>query len=83
MEELTTLISPLLVALCLLFGNTIKYSLPKINNRYIPLILALLGGILSIVLNGLTTQNILIGVVSGLASTGLHQVHKGIVEKEE
>ena len=39
-----------------------------------------LGAILMIVLNGFSGQNLIIGVVSGLSATGVHQVYKGIKE---
>lgn len=85
MTELQQFLSPTIMALCLLFGNSIKTSFPKIDNKYIPSILAVLGAILFVVLEGYSGQNVIVGVVSGLSATGLHQVHKGILEdkKEE
>jgi len=68
-----------------LLGNTLKSSVPKLPNNYIPLALGLIGAILMTVLNGFSGLNLIIGVVSGLSATGVHQVYKGIKDdkKEE
>lgn len=74
---------------CLIVGYVIKNT-PAFNkaaNSYIPLIVAVLGAVLGCVANGeLTLENIVYGSVSGLASTGLHQIFSrllGIENKEE
>ena len=36
-----------------------------------------------VVLNGFSGQNLIIGVVSGLSATGVHQVYKGFLKEEE
>jgi holin len=85
MTELQQFISPMIVGLCWLIGNTLKSSVPKLPNNYIPLALGLIGAILMTVLNGFSGLNLIIGVVSGLSATGVHQVYKGIKDdkKEE
>ena len=80
MTEIQQFISPMIVGLCWLIGNTLKSSVPKLPNNYIPLVLGLIGAILMIVLNGFSGQNLIIGVVSGLSATGVHQVYKGLKE---
>ena len=80
MTELQQFISPMIVGLCWLIGNTLKSSVPKLPNNYIPLALGMIGAILMIVLNGFSGQNIIIGIVSGLSATGMHQVYKGFKE---
>ena len=35
------------------------------------------------VLNGFSGLNLIIGVVSGLSATGVHQAYKGILKNEE
>ena len=67
---------PVIVVACVLVGYIIKVTPPfaKIANNYIPLIVTLLGAVLGILTNGLTLEAIVYGAVSGLASTGLHQV---------
>lgn len=83
MTELQQFISPAVVAICWLIGNTLKSSVPKLPNNYIPLALGLTGAILMVVLNGFSGQNLIIGVVSGLSATGVHQAYKGILKNEE
>lgn len=65
-----------IVVACVLVGYIIKVTPPfsKIANNYIPLIVTVLGAVLGVVANGLTLEAIVYGAVSGLASTGLHQV---------
>ena len=65
-----------IVVSCVLVGYIIKVTPPfaKIANNYIPLIVTVLGAVLGVVANGLTLEAIVYGAVSGLASTGLHQV---------
>ena len=82
MTELQQFISPMIVGLCWLIGNTLKSSVPKLPNNYIPLVLGMIGAILMIVLNGFSGQNIIIGIVSGLSATGMHQVYKGLKEEK-
>lgn len=83
MTELQQFISPAVVGICWLIGNTLKSSVPKLPNNYIPLALGLIGAILMDVLNGFSGQNLIIGVVSGLSATGVHQAYKGILKNEE
>ena len=67
---------PVIVVACVLVGYIIKVTPPfaKLANNYIPLIVTLLGAVLGVLANGLTLEAIVYGAVSGLASTGLHQV---------
>ena len=67
---------PVIVVACVLVGYIIKVTPPfaKIANNYIPLIVTLLGAVLGALINGLSIEAIVYGAVSGLASTGLHQV---------
>lgn len=83
MAELQQFISPMIVGLCWLIGNTLKSSVPKLPNNYIPLALGLIGAILMTILNGFSGLNLIIGVVSGLSATGVHQAYKGILKNEE
>ena len=78
---------PVIVVACVLVGYIIKVTPPfaKLANNYIPLIVTVLGAILGILTNGLTLGAIVYGAVSGLASTGLHQVFTQLLNigKEE
>ena len=70
------------VGVCLCIGYVIKQSLDFIPNKYIPLILASLGIILNIWVAGrIDIEILLAGMFSGLASTGLNEAFKNMVEK--
>ena len=83
MAEIQQYLSPVIMGLCLLLGNTIKTSVPKIPNNYIPLALGLIGAILVVALNGLSVQNLIVGLVSGLSATGVHQIKKELTSEDE
>ena len=83
MADLQQYLSPVIMGLCLLLGNTIKTSVPKIPNNYIPLVLGLIGAILMVTLNGLSVQNLIVGLVSGLSATGVHQIKKELTSEDE
>ena len=75
---------PIVVGICLCVGYVIKVSLSFIPNKYIPLIMAVLGVVLNIWINMSFTPEILLGgLFSGLASTGLHQLFKTLVNTQE
>lgn len=71
------------VGVCLCVGYVLKNSFPKLDNKYIPLIMAILGVLLNIWVAGCITIEVLLGgMFSGLASTGLHQAFKTLINKE-
>lgn len=73
------------VVVCLAVGFIIKHLIPSdAINKYIPLIVGVLGVFINTWLNDFTfTVDILAGgLVSGLASTGLHQVFKQFIESD-
>lgn len=73
-----------ILGVCLCIGYVIKTSLDFIPNKYIPLIMLVLGTVLGIVtnLNDLSIDVVLTGMVSGLASTGLYEMFKNLINKE-
>lgn len=72
------------VGVCLCVGYVIKTSLDFIPNKYIPLIMAVLGIILNIWVNGrIDIEILLAGMFSGLASTGLYETFRNMINKEE
>lgn len=75
---------PIIVGICLCIGYVIKNVVTSEKvNKYIPLIMAVLGVVLNIWINMNFTPTILLGgLFSGLASTGLHQAFKNIIEKK-
>jgi len=85
-NELTKYMSILVIGVCLCIGYVIKHSLDFIPNKYIPLIMLILGTITNIIINlstGINVEVVLTGMLSGLASTGFHQLFSKFINKEE
>lgn len=74
-----------IVVICYLIGMAV-YATESIPNKYIPVIVGIAGGILGVVgmyvIADFPANDILnaiaVGIVSGLASTGLDQVYKNM-----
>lgn len=79
---LTNYINLIVLGICLCVGYSIKKSLDFIPNKYIPLIMLVLGVALSIIASmpNITLEVILSGMISGLASTGLYEAFRNIIE---
>ena len=62
-----------------------KASITIIPNKYIPLIMLILGTTISVLTNldNITSAIILQGMVSGLASTGLYETFRNLINKEK
>lgn len=74
--------SPIIVGICLCIGYVIKRSLSFIPNKYIPLLMAVLGLIVNIAINkNITAEIVLQGLFSGLISTGLYEMFRNIINK--
>ena len=85
MDFLNDYIVMIVLAICLCVGYVIKHVIPNDGiNRFIPLIMAALGVVLNVWMNGFafTPEILLGGLASGLASTGLHQAFKQFIEKD-
>ena len=85
MDFLNDYIVLIVVGICLSVGYVIKNVIPNDTiNRFIPLIMAVLGVILNTWLNHAFTPEILLGgLASGLASTGMHQLFTQFIERGE
>lgn len=72
---LTEYLSPVIVLTCLCVGYVLKHWVKDADNRIIPTVCAILGAIVACVMHreNITVNIITGGLVSGLASTGLHQ----------
>ena len=85
MEFLNDYIVLIVLGTCLCVGYVIKHFIPtdKIN-RFIPLIMAVLGVVLNMWMNGFafTPEILLGGLASGLASTGAHQLFSQFIKKD-
>lgn len=80
MEMFQDFIVVIVMGICFCIGYIIKHSLSFINNKYIPLIMGVLGVVLNVWLNGwvFTPEVLLGGLASGLASTGAFELVKNI-----
>lgn len=75
----------MVVGICLCMGYIIKESVNFIPNKFIPLIMGILGIVLNVWLNSFafTPEILLGGLFSGLASTGLHQLFTQLIGGDE
>ena len=81
---LTSYAVPVVIGICLCIGYVVKTSLTFIKNKYIPLIMAIVGILLSIWINRSIDPNIILsGMFSGLASTGFYEMFRNIINNKE
>lgn len=82
MEILSQYVVVIVMAICLAVGYVIKHSLNSIPNKYIPLVMAVLGTVLNVWVNAwvFTPEILLGGLASGLAATGAFELAKNIKE---
>ena len=74
-----------ILGICLCIGYVIKTSLDFIPNKYIPLIVGILGLVTKILMSlntGINAEVILSGLFSGLASTGMYEMFKNLINRE-
>lgn len=70
---------PIVLVACLCVGYVIKNFMPT-DNKWIPLIMLILGAVFACVYkNTLQFETIVAGAVTGLASTGFHQVFAQLI----
>lgn len=80
MINFDAMVMPLVITSCLILGHILKnYFTPKVKN--IPLIMALLGILLSILIYGFISieKTIIYGALNGLVSTGLYETFKNFI----
>lgn len=83
LEFITELYMPLIFVLCLGVGYILKHWIKDVNNKIIPTILAVLGMAVALLTSPTPNLQVIVGgMLSGLASTGMHQVFKNLIEKE-
>lgn len=80
---LTEYAIPLIVGICLCAGYIIKNLVPSDGiNRFIPLIMGVLGVLLNFWVNQQFTAEVLLGgLFSGLASTGLYELFRNLINR--
>lgn len=83
MEILQDYIVIIVMAICLAIGYIIKHFLPM-DNKWIPLIMGVLGVVLNTWVSGwmFTPEILLGGLASGLASTGAFELVRNMKESE-
>lgn len=78
-------INPIILGICLLVGYVLKTAFDKFPNKYIPLSALCTGTIIAILINlqsGINAEVILGGMISGLASTGLYEMLRNLIDKD-
>lgn len=85
MDFLNDYLVLIVMGICLCVGFVVKELIPSDKvNRFIPLIMAVLGTFLNVWLNGFafTPEILLGGMASGLASTGLYEAFAQFIKKK-
>ena len=74
------------LGICLCVGFALKYAklFDWLGNQYIPLSMLVLGTIINILINypGINASVVLGGMISGLASTGLYEMMRNLLDKD-
>lgn len=85
MTALQPYVTPVIAGICVCIGYIIKKSFSFIPNKYIPAIMGILGVLLAVWIKlDINPEVVLMGLVSGLGSTGLHQAfEKTFIKKED
>ena len=71
--DFETYLIPIIAIGCMCVGFVMKKWLPT-DDKWIPTVLLILGAVSGAILFGLNYEGIVKGMLSGLASVGLHQV---------
>ena len=77
---ITEMYIPIIMVACLIVGFVVKKWIRDVENKWIPTIVTILGAVLGFVINGASIEAVVAGAVTGLASTGLHQLFKQLIE---
>lgn len=82
--NLNEFLNVVIMGICLCVGYMIKNVVTNDTiNKYIPLTVGTLGLILAVIsnINNISLEVILMGLFSGLASTGLYETFKNLIQK--
>ena len=87
-ESLGILAVPTITVICFLVAEAVKIT--PLDNKWLPLLCGVSGGCLGVVAMYVMAdfpaddvlKAIAVGVVSGLAATGVHQVYKQLTKEE-
>lgn len=80
MDFITEYYIPIVMVACLVVGYLMKNFMPT-DNKWIPLTVTILGAVFSCISNQAITFDVIVaGAVTGLASTGLHQLFRQFID---
>lgn len=79
-EVIKGMYAPVIIVACLVVGFVVKKWIKDVDNKWIPTIVTILGAVLGFIINGASIGAVVAGAVSGLASTGFHQLFKQLIE---
>ena len=84
LEFLQDYFVPVIAGICLCVGFMVK-KWERVPNKYIPTIMGVLGLAISVIMNwgSITAAEILGGLFSGLASTGLYELFSQLINHRE
>lgn len=83
LEFIVDMYIPVVMVICLCVGCVMKKFLPT-DNKWIPLTLMVLGGILACIYSReIGIDHVAAGMVTGLAAVGLHQVFAQLIGTDE
>ena len=81
LEFITGLYVPIVMVICLAVGYILKHWIKDVDNRIIPTVLAVLGAVCACInAQSVSLELLASGAVTGLASTGVHQAFKQLIE---
>lgn len=74
-------INPIVVTACCMAGYLLKHAIPNevFQNKFIPLVLPLLGVVLFVLEKPITLENIVFGAVCGGLATYLHEAFRAFL----
>jgi hypothetical protein len=72
------------LGICLCLGYALKKSIKVFKNQYIPITMLVVGTVINALTNlpNINAAVILGGMISGLASTGLYEAMRNLIEKD-
>jgi hypothetical protein len=68
-------IIPIITAFCFVIGYIMKKWIPA-DDKYIPTVVTIVGALAGFFFFGNTFESLVCGAISGVASTGVHQIFK-------
>lgn len=72
------------LGICLCLGYALKYAFRAFKNQYIPITMLAVGTLINVLTNlpNINAVVVLGGMISGLASTGLYEAMRNLIEKD-